>query len=171
MPQGNRRAGTAHHHRRNQRHHHHPYRQTRKWGLSLLAVMAMSMPWPQVALGQSPAPTQPLDSGSPDDASWEWGDPLPTDPEISDSETPTPEAPNSDIDPTSPPVNEASDPVYLRPSEACPAEYETLVTTLLRDLPQYANLVAARSFRPPVLPPTTDTAPAAPPPTDRKSVG
>ncbi|WP_198807403.1 hypothetical protein [Leptolyngbya sp. BL0902] len=125
----------------------------------------MSMSWPQVALGQSPEPTQSLDSVSPHDASLEWGDPLPTDPEIPAPATPTPEAPNAERDPDASPVNEASDPVYLRPSEACPAEYETLVTTLLRDLPQYANLVAARSFRPPVVPPTTDGQDSATPPT------
>lgn len=165
MPQGNRRVGYAHHHRHNQRHHHHPYRQTRKWSLSLLAMIAMSISWPQVALGQSPEPTQPLDVGPTNDASLEWGDPLPTDSEIPASETPTPKVPNADPNPDAPPVNEASDPVYLRPSEACPAEYETLVTALLRDLPQYANLVAARSFRPSVVLPATGTDPSATPPT------
>lgn len=34
---------------------------------------------------------------------------------------------------------------YLRPSEACPGELETLVTGLLRDLPTYSNLVAGRT--------------------------
>ncbi len=101
-------------------------------------------------------------------ADLEWGEPLPTDPTAPGSETP--DALNRDAEPApnSPPV-ESQDPVYLRPSEACPADYETLVTSLLRDLPQYANLVAARSFRSPMVSPAPDTenpaTPAVPAPT------
>ncbi len=107
--------------------------------------------------------TQPLDSEAPADL--EWGEPLPPNPVAPDSEIPTLETPNSDLDPDFSPGAEPHDPVYLRPSEACPAEYETLVATLLRDLPQYANLVAGRSFRPSLNTPAPGLPAAATPPT------
>ncbi|WP_008313313.1 hypothetical protein [Leptolyngbya sp. PCC 6406] len=37
-------------------------------------------------------------------------------------------------------------PTYLRPRQACPADLETLMTGLLRDLPSYANRVASRQL-------------------------
>lgn len=112
--------------------------------------------------------TQPFDSeASPN---LEWGDPLPTGPAAPVPAAPVPETPDefgtdSELDAGSPPGEEASDPVYLRPSEACPGEYETLVTTLLRDLPQYANRVAARSFPPSRVDPVTDSQNPGTPPT------
>jgi hypothetical protein len=176
MPQGpNRRVGIA---------HHPHYRQSPWWSVALLTILPAVIFWPQIATGQpmgnaaalSPVgvgeetsplrvgqSTQPLEPEAPPNL--EWGEPLPTNPESPTPETPTLEDPNSELDPTSPPVDEAGDPVYLRPSEACPAEYENLVTTLLRDLPQYANLVAARSFRPPMNRPAPDTSGATTPPT------
>lgn len=112
-----------------------------------------------LGLGQS---SQPLDLEAPADL--DGGEPLFPDPETLDSETPDDLEADSAPDVDSSSVRDASDPVYLRPSAACPAEYETLVTTLLRDLPQYANLVAARSFRPSIVDPATDaTRPAIPP--------
>lgn len=138
-------------------------------GLLILAVGAVVMSWPQAALGQSIEPTQILDSrpldAASDDTSGEWGDPLPADSETADPESANPESTDPAIESESSPTVEASDPVYLRPSEACPAEYETLVATLLRDLPQYANLVVARSFRPSMVNPATEVNRPATPPT------
>lgn len=176
MPQGqNRRVGIA----------HHPHdQQSPWWSVALLTILPAVIFWPQIATGQpmgnaaalSPVgvgeETSPLRVGpstqslEPEDPpNLEWGEPLPTKPESPTPETPTLADPNSELDPTSPSVDEAGDPVYLRPSEACPAEYENLVTTLLRDLPQYANLVAARSFRLPMNRPAPDTSGATTPPT------
>jgi hypothetical protein len=138
-------------------------------GLLILAVGAVVMSWPQAALGQSIEPTQILDSRPLDDASddirVEWGNPLPADSETADPESAHPEPTDSTVDAEPAPTAEASDPVYLRPSEACPAEYETLVATLLRDLPQYANLVAARGFRPSMVHSATEANRLATPPT------
>jgi hypothetical protein len=175
MPKGsNRRVGTTHHPFHNQRQHRPQDRPSRCWSLVLLTILPMVIFWPRIAVGQliqnsaggsrvgvgeetSPLRVdpsmQPLDSEAPPNL--EWGEPLPTDPEDPGSETPDALNRDAELDPDSPPV-ESQDPVYLRPSEACPADYETLVTTLLRDLPQYANLVAARSFRPPIVDPATD---------------
>ncbi|MFH7241942.1 MAG: hypothetical protein ACHWZW_03730 [Spirulina sp.] len=162
-----RRVGTAHHPIHSQRQNHPQSQPSRCWGAALLTILPMVMFWPRIATGQLlqtsaggmglnlAESTQPLDSET--SPNLEWGEPLPTDPEDPDPETADELDTENQPDAGSPPGNESPDPVYLRPSEACPAEYETLVTTLLRDLPQYANLVAARSFRPPIVSPATDT--------------
>lgn len=52
----------------------------------------------------------------------------------------------SDIPPDAPSVpSNPEEGIYLRPSEPCPGELETVVTGLLRDLPTYGNLVAGRT--------------------------
>ena len=135
-PGPNRRVGTAHHSPPNQRQQPPGQEKSRCLWVALLMTLGAVMLWPQSAMGQNSAPTQPLNPAPPNDL--EWGEPLPTDPEDL--------VPEAETDPS--PMGESSDPVYLRPTEACPADYETLVTTLLRDLPSYANRVAARGFRP-----------------------
>lgn len=160
MPQGpNRRVGTARRTCPRQYQHRLPCQPAQGWSVALLAILPVVIVWPQVALGQSTEPTQPLDAAPPHDASLEWGDPLPetADPESTNPALAAPEPTDPTVEAEPAPATEARDPAYLRPSEACPAEYETLVTTLLRDLPQYANLVAARSFRPSMVSPATGT--------------
>lgn len=58
------------------------------------------------------------------------------------------QTPSSQASVPAPELEAASEePVYLRPSIPCPADVETLMAALLRDLPSYANRVASRSLR------------------------
>ncbi|NJN20174.1 MAG: hypothetical protein HC812_01905 [Leptolyngbya sp. RL_3_1] len=52
-------------------------------------------------------------------------------------------AQTSDADPAEPTIPSPAPEPYLRPPSTCPEMVEPLMTGLLRDLPSYANRVAA----------------------------